>query len=94
MGGVVGSKWISRTTGQVSEVPYTHAARKCIHVYERGPQQPVCGFGGQRRRLIGGQHELEDDIPALPETALPSTSDTTGSLRTPLLHTIRILRLE
>lgn len=85
---------MERTTGHVSEVPITYAARKCMHVYEHVLQQPACGFGEQRRRLIGEQHELGDDIPALPETALPNLSDTTGSLQTPLIHTIRVLRLE
>ena len=76
-GGV--EKWESRTTGQVSEVPFTDAAREFIHVYTRVLQKPVCGFGEQRRRLIGGQHELEDDIHTLPETALPNTPPTTDS---------------
>jgi hypothetical protein len=70
-------------TGQVSKVPTTHAARICIHMNDCVLQQPCCGFGDQPRRLIGVQHELEDDIAASPETALPNTSDTTGNPTAP-----------
>jgi transposase-like protein len=65
-----------KTSGQVSNVSIADVARK----EDMNTSELRSSCRVHRRRLIGGQHELEDDILAAPETALPNTSDTTGNL--------------
>ena len=54
------------TTGRVSELTCSYAARKPIRISKRSLQRyPSCGFD---ERLVGDRHELEDDIHAWSET--------------------------